>query len=377
MQTMRQGTAPPPVTTTSMSTPKLDAKARRHRSIVHSFRPQGGAKHVTPHGCTMSTSPRDRVSLRVALGSGALRGAYQYGFFKTLESLDANVGIIHFDKVHGASIGAFNAPFVAAKKAYVMQSVWEADDPMRAIMVKEDCHSRLPALGLTKQSQCLALVCLRGYWFRGFDVGTVQAVWTKHDMVVPEEVDVRCVSFEVTRHQEVWCRIHDLDSYIEHVQKSAALPVVLPPHIVGGRWFIDGGSTQYVPLGQLYDPDFQGLYLVFDNSDQDDSSIGSIGSIGSNGNDDVGNSVYKVLRSSAKHVHKLMQSSTNGGTHIADLPPDRTLVFRPVHRGDEASIFGTSTDVATWIRQGTVDAQTFYEDLTQTIVTHCKTPENS
>lgn len=286
------------------------------------------------------------VRLRVALGSGALRGAYQYGFFKQLERLDAARPIIEYDKVHGASIGSFNAPFIAAKRASAMERMWEADDPVVEVMLKESAHELLASTGASRMAQCLVLLCLRGHWFKGVDTAEMRALWREHRIQVPESVEVMCVSFDVTTHRDVWIRITDVDSYIDGIQKSAALPAMMPNYVKDGRWFIDGGIIEYVPVSRLYDPDFQGLYLVFDNGGRSEHDPRDAIPI-------VGH--FEKMLTTFRRLVRTQDVTPD------ELPQDRTFMFRPVPLYDGSSIFGTRSDLDTWIAQGEHDARAFYE----------------
>lgn len=294
---------------------------------------------------------------RVALGSGALKGSYQYGFFKKLDQLDASKNLIKYDKVYGTSIGSVNAPFIANKKSNNMAPIWEAHDPLHRAM-KKDAFNRL-IYPLDKSLQCVAAVFARGYWYEKFDKDLIRSLWEAAELTTSlgtpiQTPEIGCVTFNVDKEEEEWIRFIDFDSYFDGIHKSAALPPLFPYLIQNGQWYMDGGITEDVPITKLYDPEFKGIYIIIDNGiDLDRDFKDDVPLVGQ---------YDKMLSVSRRFIRKADKS--------IQLPPDRTFVFTPktLYSGD--ALFSKRKDLSKWIQQGEEDATNFYETLVGSLPLH-------
>jgi NTE family protein len=162
-----------------------------------------------------------RAKIGLALGSGAARGWAHIGVIEALE--EAGVAI---DVVCGSSIGALvGAAFVAGKMKELKE--W--------------------ALGLTRRR----MVSMLDIRFRGGGLvngGTIMRQLRALGLDQPIEkceIPFAAVAAELTTGHEVWIREGAID---EAIRGSIALPGILSPARHDGRWLLDGGLVNPVPV---------------------------------------------------------------------------------------------------------------------------------
>ena len=164
--------------------------------------------------------PRDQPKIGLALGSGSARGWAHIGVLRGLEE----AGVVP-DVVCGTSAGAF----VGA--AYATQNLDALEDWARRLTAREIfslMDLTLSAGGVLAGQR--AMEFLRA---RGRDVRI-------EEMPVP----FAAVATDLQGGREVWLQQGPL---VEAVRASMALPGVLTPAHIDGRWLVDGGLVNPVP----------------------------------------------------------------------------------------------------------------------------------
>jgi NTE family protein len=174
-----------------------------------------------------------RASTVFVLGGGGNRGAYEVGMLRAL--LEAG---IRPDAVIGASVGAINGAVLAA-------------DPTA------DAVSRLAELwaGLGANSVFGDSLSARlGTVFRsGTHMYTNSALRTLLDADLPVKliehlaVPFQCVAASIERAAEHW---FTTGLIADAVLASSAIPGLLPPVLIDGEHYIDGGIVNSVPVGR-------------------------------------------------------------------------------------------------------------------------------
>lgn len=164
---------------------------------------------------------RSRPTIGLALGAGGARGWCHIGVLKELEEMD-----LRPDVIAGASMGALVGA-VYAHGALCELERWARALTARSIMALVDV--RLSSGGLVEGAEV----------FRElgdlFGDGRIEALGTP----------LILVATDMETGREVWLREGDLASA---VRASVALPGVFCPTEVDGRWMLDGGLTNPVPV---------------------------------------------------------------------------------------------------------------------------------
>jgi len=157
----------------------------------------------------------------LALGAGGARGWCHVGVLRGLAELGIEPRIIA-----GASMGALVGAVHAAGRLDRLEAWARALTRIRFARLL-DIH---PASG--------GLVEARG----------VETLFRTLDMpALVEELPIpfATVATDMVSGREIWLRAGSL---YDAVRASIALPGVISPHLVGGRWLLDGGLTNPVPV---------------------------------------------------------------------------------------------------------------------------------
>lgn len=222
-------------------------------------------------------SERPRVGL--VLAGGGARGAYEAGVLRYLcEDFPRETGIHPwFDIVCGTSVGALNACFVAGTADVLEQAIsllWNrwlelrADSllqvrPMELLRlargmlggapVRHDDNGEVRRGGLFDTSALERFVLESVPWTRigrVIEAGALQAVSVSATHVASGKT---VVFVDSASELPEWSR----DPYVRavrarvtpwHALASAAIPVLFPPLVIDGEWYVDGGLRQNTPL---------------------------------------------------------------------------------------------------------------------------------
>ncbi len=160
-------------------------------------------------------------ALGLALGSGGARGWCHIGVLRELERQGVQPGM-----VAGCSMGALVGAAWAAGRLAALED-WARDLSSTSFMGMIDL--RLDRSGLMRGAAILDL--LR-------DLGLPETI---------EELDFPyiAVATDMETGREVWLR---KGSLADAVRASISLPAILRPHRIDGRWLLDGGLINPVPV---------------------------------------------------------------------------------------------------------------------------------
>lgn len=191
-------------------------------------------------GAEPSPAARKPPSIGLALGSGAARGFAHIGVLKTLQARGLRPDIIT-----GTSAGAIVGGFFAAGQLDAMME-W--------------------SLGLTRRSVFTFLdMSLSGSSLIGGG-RVARRLEAMIGRVNIETLGTRfaAVATEIATGHEVWLTRGRL---FEALRASYALPGILPPVRIGGRWLVDGALVNPVPVSAARALDARLVIAVNLNSD--------------------------------------------------------------------------------------------------------------
>jgi predicted acylesterase/phospholipase RssA len=177
-------------------------------------------------------SPRNHV----VLGGGAAMGAFQAGALLTI--LDAGLQV---DVLHGSSVGALNAAFLAvrpdAERGRELARMWA--DPSLARVLRPGWPRRVRGLaGSMRRGGAL----LDPRPLQKLIGGNVP-VHDLAELAVPVTVTTTCLDCGAARH-------HDSGNVSDVLAASCALPGLFRPvPLADGHLHVDGGILDGVPIG--------------------------------------------------------------------------------------------------------------------------------
>ena len=172
-------------------------------------------------GSRPNSMAETRPTLGLALGSGGARGWCHIGVLRELEVLG-----IRPDVISGASMGALVGAIHAGGALDALED-WARGLTSRSFFGLLDV--RLSSGGLIEGSEILKVI-------RGLSMPV-----RIEDLPIPLAV----VTTDMASGREVWLTEGDV---AEAVRASAALPGIVSPFNRDGKWFLDGGLTNPVPV---------------------------------------------------------------------------------------------------------------------------------
>ena len=193
------------------------------------------------------TEARRNAAPRVAfvLGGGGHLGAYEVGMLRAL--LEAE---IRPDLVLGTSVGALNGAAIAARPDLAM-----IDELTRT------WHNlaREPALAGSVLSRAANLVRTRtalhtNHRLRELVERTLP-VHRFEDLAVP----FQCVASSIERAAEHW---FSTGALVDAVLASTAVPGLLPPVVIDGEHFLDGGLVNSIPIDRAVELGATEIYVL-------------------------------------------------------------------------------------------------------------------
>ncbi len=169
---------------------------------------------------TGAAMARDKT-VGLALGSGGARGWAHLGVLSVLDEMGVSPGVIA-----GCSMGAL----VGAAAAGGVRS--ELEEWARSLT----------------QARFLGLLDLRfagGGLVAGQEIASVLGQWGLDCAIDELGVPFACVATNLENGREVWL---DEGPLLPAVRASVSMPGLFAPQQIGGRWLVDGGLTNPVPV---------------------------------------------------------------------------------------------------------------------------------
>ncbi|GAA2541826.1 patatin-like phospholipase family protein [Pseudonocardia hydrocarbonoxydans] len=167
------------------------------------------------------------------LGGGGVLGAVQVGMLRALT--DAG---IRPDLVLGTSVGALNGAVLAAVEPA------EAADRLDALWSSPDARA-LFAAGTFGRLRELARSGVAAHSASPLRRAVTEVLGERRIEDLP--VRFECCAAGIEDASEHW---FDRGPVVDAVMASAAVPGLLPPAVVDGRHYLDGGLVNSIPLGR-------------------------------------------------------------------------------------------------------------------------------
>jgi NTE family protein len=169
----------------------------------------------------------------IVLGGGGVLGAVQVGMVRAL----VEVGV-RPDLVVGTSVGALNGAVIAALP------LDEVADRLDALWRSPDVRT-LFAAGTVRRLREIARSGVAAHSSAPLRRAVAAVLGDRHIENLP--VRFTCCAASIEDAAEHW---FDRGPVVDAVLASAAVPGILPPAVVEGRHYLDGGLVNSIPLGQ-------------------------------------------------------------------------------------------------------------------------------
>jgi NTE family protein len=178
------------------------------------------------------------------LGGGAALGAHHVGAFKLLEEQD-----IRPDAIIGSSIGVLNACCYASGGVPLLEAAWRDFSSLPAIFSPSFRHNPLFGVSLFSMDRLVAAV------ERYVDFPKIYA----------GPLDLEFVLLNLSRgrgevHGKSECA--DWEELRTISRAGYAIPILFPPVLHRGDWFVDGGFAWNIPLDRALDLGATEIYLL-------------------------------------------------------------------------------------------------------------------
>ncbi|WP_413719811.1 patatin-like phospholipase family protein [Silicimonas sp. MF1-12-2] len=161
------------------------------------------------------------LKIGIALGSGGARGWCHIGVLRELAEMD-----IHADVIAGASMGALVGAVHAGGALDALED-WARNLTARSFFGLLDI--RLTSGGL----------------FEGEEIRNVIGGLDMPENIEDLQIPLSLVATDMATGREAWLTKGNV---AEAVRASVALPGILSPVLIDGRWMLDGGLTNPVPV---------------------------------------------------------------------------------------------------------------------------------
>ena len=168
----------------------------------------------------------------IVLGGGGVLGATQVGMLRALLESGIRPGL-----VVGASVGAINGAAIAAAPNIAgvenLAGLWAS----------------LAEAGMFTDNMLARASTLARYRTHLYSPAPLRKLLTAHlpASFADLEVDFQCVAASIERAGAHWFSSGPLT---EAVMASAAVPGLLPPVVIDGEHFLDGGLVHSIPVGR-------------------------------------------------------------------------------------------------------------------------------
>jgi NTE family protein len=165
-----------------------------------------------------------RPKIGLALGAGAARGFAHVGVLQTFIENDIPV-----DYVAGCSMGAFiGAMYATGSDMFFFERL------IPQFELRNILDFRIPKHGLIKGEKIKELVRLL----------------TKNKNIEETDIPYRCVAVELTDSK---LQVFDKGPISEAVRASISIPGLFVPHEIEGKYYVDGGVLERMPVSVARD----------------------------------------------------------------------------------------------------------------------------
>ncbi|MGW0803510.1 patatin-like phospholipase family protein [Nonomuraea sp. NPDC002799] len=184
------------------------------------------------------------VETAFVLGGGGVLGAHEVGMLQALDEAD-----IRPDLVVGTSVGALNGALIAADPA-------EAVTRLTALWRSDVVRTAFAGSWVTRLS---TLARTGTHLHPNGPLREVLARTVQVERIEELSVPFQCVAASVERAAAHWFTQGPL---VDAVLASCAVPGLLPPVVIGGEHFYDGGLVHSIPIGRAVQLGAKRVYVL-------------------------------------------------------------------------------------------------------------------
>jgi NTE family protein len=207
--------------------------------------PSPSGYHAAGRGESRESASVGKRTVAFVLGGGGHLGATQVGMLRAL--LERG---IRPDLVLGTSVGAVNGVAIAATPT------------TEAVDALEDMWNRTDETGVFGGSLMARLTTLartRTHLHDASGLRRALEAWLPVHDIEALEVPFQCVAASIERASEHW---FTTGSITDAVLASSAVPGLLPPVVLHGEHFLDGGLVNSIPVGRAVELGATELYVL-------------------------------------------------------------------------------------------------------------------
>lgn len=189
-----------------------------------------------------SAKPAGRAA--IVLGGGGVLGATQVGMLRAL--LEAG---FHPDLVVGTSVGALNGAVIAA------------DPTEHAVASLADLWGSLADAGMFSDTMLARAGTLAKYRTHLYSATPMRTLLRAHVPATFADlaVEFQCVAASIEKAGAHWFSSGNLT---DAVMASCAVPGLLPPVVINGEHFLDGGLVHSIPVGRAVTLGATDIYVL-------------------------------------------------------------------------------------------------------------------
>jgi NTE family protein len=168
----------------------------------------------------------------VVLGGGGVLGATQVGMLRALLETGFRPGL-----VVGTSVGALNGAAIAADPSPV------------GVQALADLWGSLADVGMFSDTMLARASTLAKYRTHLYSAAPMRKLLAAHLPATFEELQIpfQCVAASIEKAGAHW---FSSGSLADAVMASSAVPGLLPPVVIDGEHFLDGGLVHSIPVGR-------------------------------------------------------------------------------------------------------------------------------
>ncbi len=196
----------------------------------------------------------------LVLEGGGAKGAYQIGAWKALK--EAGVRI---KGIAGTSVGALNGAFVCMDDFKKAEHIWENISYSRVMDVDETLMEQIKNFSLKNLPEMIA-GGTRILKARGFDIAPLRGLIEE---VVDEEKirnsdrELYVVTYDLTNRQSLVVNVKETpEGEIADMLMASAYLIGFRQEKLGGKYYMDGGGINNVPVDVLMDKGYKDLIVV-------------------------------------------------------------------------------------------------------------------
>jgi NTE family protein len=180
----------------------------------------------------------------LVLGGGGVFGATQVGMLRALLEAGIQPGL-----VVGTSVGAINGAAIAA------------DPSLAGVENLANFWSSLAEAGLFTDNMLARASTLARYRTHLYSPAPLRKLLHSHlpDTFAELAVVFQCVAASIERSRAHWFASGSLT---DAVMASAAVPGLLPPAVIDGEHFLDGGLVHSIPVGRAIALGASDIYVL-------------------------------------------------------------------------------------------------------------------